>query len=426
MENLDLPSAYLTSAPQAESQPIPDVPTPPVTATTGPNQPQKDDFKTLIKKYKVVVAFVGILLFAILALVTIWFIRRAQQPLAPTAPVSVPKAGEVCTIEYVIDEVCTDLEQVDTEENNKIQFRCLAPEGTDQYIFEARYSDDGEFEEIAKSSEALSPLITQNEDDYVEVRCIPCAGEYCASAENIANACTYTYVPPSPSPSPSPSPTPEPAQCDEECSADSECTGGLTCIGGMCREAECSDETDCICDEKKEVGFYVEKYHDLDGDGSRDSDEDGLDWEFEWDLNHDDDWREYITYESRDGRGGNISNLKGDDIVRVREKSKSGWVATSGTEKSITVKDGELTAVRFGNRQPPASPQAKASPRAQVPEEPEEPAAPAPQQPAQKPEPTPEPTLPQAGSTTQTVVLTGFGAIILLLGVRRIFTGTWL
>jgi len=46
--------------------------------------------------------------------------------------------------------------------------------------------------------------------------------------------------------SPSPSPTPVP-QCGESCTSSADCPNGMTCSGNLCRNTQCTTETDCIC-----------------------------------------------------------------------------------------------------------------------------------------------------------------------------------
>lgn len=43
--------------------------------------------------------------------------------------------------------------------------------------------------------------------------------------------------------------TPPPASCNETCTQDSDCVSGLICLlpDGVCRNSQCSDETDCSC-----------------------------------------------------------------------------------------------------------------------------------------------------------------------------------
>lgn len=100
-----------------------------------------------------------------------------------------------------------------------------------------------------------------------------------------------------------------------------------------------------------DAGFIVSKYDDRNGNSVRDADEQGLSWEFEWDLNGDNSWRKYVTYDSKNGEGGRVGGLYEGDRVRIREKAKDGWVATTATQVEITVRSGYTTMVSFGNRE---------------------------------------------------------------------------
>lgn len=195
--------------------------------------------------------------------------------------------------------LCLDLrvhEAKEVKNGKKVQFVCEASAGTDTYRFEYRRSRNDGYKEFASSSNAVSPEIEMS--DYFDVRCIPCQAGRCATEANVAESCTDHY------------------RFEEE-------EGG---------------------------GFVVEKFDDQDGDGSRDSGEPGLDWEFEWDLNHDERWRSYSARDENNGRGDEIDYLKPGDVVRVREKGKSGWEATTATEKTITVEENRIKVVIFGNR----------------------------------------------------------------------------
>ncbi|HAV15059.1 MAG TPA: hypothetical protein DCX25_01900 [Candidatus Pacebacteria bacterium] len=101
-----------------------------------------------------------------------------------------------------------------------------------------------------------------------------------------------------------------------------------------------------------DAGFLVQKFNDKNNNKARDSGEAGLDWDFEWKLNGDNNFRAYQTYVDKNGEGGRVGGLKDGDKVHIREKSKSGWSATNGTEQTFTVKLGETYVAYFGNRQP--------------------------------------------------------------------------
>jgi hypothetical protein len=103
------------------------------------------------------------------------------------------------------------------------------------------------------------------------------------------------------------------------------------------------------------------KYDDRNGNGYRDNDTDepGLNWEFEWDKcldnnNCTNSWsyqNEYVTYSSSNGEGGRVGGLEDGTRIRIRERSRDGWTATTSTTVEITIHNNETILVRFGNRQ---------------------------------------------------------------------------
>lgn len=52
---------------------------------------------------------------------------------------------------------------------------------------------------------------------------------------------------PGPTGTPIATPTP-PASCNNSCVTSSDCSSGLTCSGGQCRNASCTNKTNCVCD----------------------------------------------------------------------------------------------------------------------------------------------------------------------------------
>lgn len=103
------------------------------------------------------------------------------------------------------------------------------------------------------------------------------------------------------------------------------------------------------------AGFYILKYNDANGDGLKQDTETGLAWDFEWDLNADNNWRAYVVSDATTGKGGNISGLKVGDKVRIKEKGKDGWSSTTPNSHEITLTTTTLVKVEFGNRQKTAA-----------------------------------------------------------------------
>jgi hypothetical protein len=123
----------------------------------------------------------------------------------------------------------------------------------------------------------------------------------------------------------------------------------MICSNGQCRNPQCVDQSSCSC-RTDYTGFVIEKYNDQDGNASRGSTEPGLSWNFKWDLNHDENWRDYVTYDTQNGRGGTIGNLHDGDVVRVREQSKDGWHSTTNTELTLTMHQNQIQVAVFGNK----------------------------------------------------------------------------
>lgn len=141
--------------------------------------------------------------------------------------------------------------------------------------------------------------------------------------------------------------------CDNLCTADTDCSGGLKCSAGKCRNNACTGNADCVCTVG--AGFYIIKYNDKNGDGSRQGGEPGLKWDFEWDVNGNNNWTAYQTDDANDGKGPVITLVTPGDVIRVREKGKDGWSSTTATQKSITIVAAQTSNVEFGNWQKTAA-----------------------------------------------------------------------
>lgn len=393
--NENMPSPVLDSVP-AGSQP------------SGEQNNQATPNRWL--KTKNIVALVMVIALAVVTVGIIWYIRQQRQPLAPTAPPSKPKAEElVCSFERTVSERCLNLEEIETDDDSTVQFSCEGLPGTDYYQYYVRYSPDDAFELLSSSTDPDSAVINLN--DYTQVYCQPCAGDYCATEEQSLADCSYEYeVEPSPTPTPTPTPAP---QCNSDCVTDADCPSDLTCTtDGFCRNSECSDDSDCECDLS--AGFVIEKYHDQDGDGTRDNNEPGLDWTFKWKFEGDGDneWEEYETYASKDGRGGNIDDLDPDKTVIVREDLKGGWEPTTEREIDFELEEGKRKIAVFGNWQPPNESTPEPTTGSVSPSKPKS------STPTSTPTPKPVETLPQAGTATQTAALVIAGLAILAVGWR--------
>lgn len=208
------------------------------------------------------------------------------------------------------------------------------------------------------------------------------------------NVCSIAVVLPSTSPSPSPSPSPVVSP-----------TPG------------------------NDAGFEVEKFKDVNGNGSRDDGEIGLSWEFEWDLNGDNNWRAYVSYADQNGKGGRVGGLHEGDVVRVREKGVDGWVSTTLTTQTTTLRIGQTQLVRFGNK-PKVVVSCNSTCtttsdcmsglvcssgfcRNSVCTSEADCACP----PVVKATSTPTPELPKSGSVTGTTAVFGLGALVVVLGI---------
>jgi hypothetical protein len=246
-----------------------------------------------IKRYRTQFAMAALLLFTVLTVGVIYWIRQTSEPIAPTAPTSRPSAiVAACTTDFLLQPECLDLAFNVTEEasesagvatgsadlkpGNKGTFICEGLPGTTTYKFEYRTSESGNFQELSSGSASESAELTIG--NFIEVKCTTCAGDYCASATNVAQNCTLNatgrVVVPSPEPSPEPSPVPSPRpspvpspvasprvsprpspvpsptpppRCDSECNTNSDCPSNLTCSSGRCRNPQCTGESDCTC-----------------------------------------------------------------------------------------------------------------------------------------------------------------------------------
>jgi hypothetical protein len=157
--------------------------------------------------------------------------------------------------------------------------------------------------------------------------------------------------------------------CNRSCDENRDCLENMVCHPynrasgqkGVCRLDSNPDQDKC--QQKQGIGFIVQVYNDKDADGRRGDGEAGQDWEFSWDRNKDEDWRNYQTYADKNGEGGRVAELTAGDVIRVRIKSKGGWEVTTPTEMQIVMATETTRVAYFGVRQPPTpTPVTKAAP----------------------------------------------------------------
>lgn len=132
---------------------------------------------------------------------------------------------------------------------------------------------------------------------------------------------------PSPTPTPNPSPTPTPTP----------------------------SPTPTPTPEPDRGSFALCKYHDHDADGYRDTNDEGLDWDFEYRVNGG-SWIHYSTgsywWEFWDDDGcGKVVTLETGDYVEVRELGRSGWKPTTPEQVSFSINANTTQSYWFGNVQ---------------------------------------------------------------------------
>jgi len=161
------------------------------------------------------------------------------------------------------------------------------------------------------------------------------------------------------------------AVCNTQCSQNSDCLSNMVCWPygrpsdqkGLCRLD--SNPSNDQCNERQGIGFIIQVYNDKNGTGTRENLEEGLSWDFTWDRNGDEDWRQYVTYAEKNGEGGRVADLNHGDKIRVRIKEKGGWNVVTPKEMYSIMATETTRVVYFGVRVPPApspTPKVKASP----------------------------------------------------------------
>ncbi|MFC1649620.1 PKD domain-containing protein [Patescibacteria group bacterium] len=111
---------------------------------------------------------------------------------------------------------------------------------------------------------------------------------------------------------------------------------------------------------KPEKGYLKAcKFHDTNGNGKKDSGEEGLIWDFKYQVNGG-DWIDYKTAVNKwkvwdwkyQGCGEKVQ-LKPGDKVRVKESSKDGWIHTTPDDIVFHILKDETVVKWFGNKKEP-------------------------------------------------------------------------
>lgn len=287
---------------------------------------------TLDKRTKIIIAVIAVALVVIAAIGLFFIAARINQTrrrVAPTAPESVPSAA-TCSLEFEV----------------------AGPTPTPAPVCNDICTDD---------TDCPSSMI--------------CSGGFCRNPVcEDEESCTCSTPSPTPTATPVPTATPTPVpQCNSVCSTDNDCPSAMICSGGYCRNPSCTTSTTCVCATATPTpsvtttptprptssptpsgGFYIRKYFDANGNGSQDDLEHGLTWKYTFDINGDENWREYEVYENKQGEGGIVTLPVGTE-VRIKENAADGWIATTPTEVSLTIRAGENQRMVFGNWQGPGS-----------------------------------------------------------------------
>lgn len=270
--------------------------------------------RLILRRYAPILAVVAIVLIGAISFGTIWFLQRAEGPVAPTAPVSQPSAAQnVCSVEWVIPNKCVGMKilnaagaEVAPGADGKItvanreaalalRLRCEGMRGTNVVSFRILSNDNTwrTYEKIKtdKISENLpnpadkdclrdpnsaacekiptqvrGPVVTsklpidfKNKTEF-EVSCKPFAGDYGANKASIDASCRKTIVI---------APTTTVGTCSDTCTNDDQCGGELICstTTHMCVNPLCTNEADCSCSTSVDpltctTGAYNEQFAD--------------------------------------------------------------------------------------------------------------------------------------------------------------------
>lgn len=202
---------------------------------------------------KKTIALIGVslltLALAVVAVITALKLREiGTQPIAPTAPESRPEAAEtglilVDQMRYSPSDVTVPPGQEMTVVNNDIVDHAVT--ATPSAIFDTGTisADGGTATFNAPTDPGLYRFFDPNFPDVAELR----------GTINVTEA--VSQVPVTLQPVCLASFNVQALVCDEECSDDSQCGGSLVCddASGRCRNAECSEEASCGCEEEQVV-----------------------------------------------------------------------------------------------------------------------------------------------------------------------------
>ncbi len=195
----------------------------------------------------IIISLVTLALGAIAVITSLRLREFSDVAVAPTAPVSEPKAelyNEGCSESYSVDQSvcngwCNDdddcgLIEIETASPSAVPLDCLIAEG--ETVGVCRNPDDIEDEDCNPDVEKLVCNEACTKDD-------ECTSSLICDTDS--ETCRHPDYPESDDCQPDE----ELLACNEDCENDDECSGDLVCDTDThtCRKYECLDETDCSC-----------------------------------------------------------------------------------------------------------------------------------------------------------------------------------
>ncbi len=120
--------------------------------------------------------------------------------------------------------------------------------------------------------------------------------------------------------------------------------GGLVQINTKNR-VECQTPSTSTSTPSSSTQIRIIKFNDRNGDGRRDSGEEGLNWNFSVDGPGADDSKRTT------GSDGTVTFGISSGQTTITEEFRGGWVSTTGVSQTVNVNNGETKEVIFGNRQ---------------------------------------------------------------------------